>query len=192
MTDRTSENDSRASLEDFASIPGVPSERTLRKIIKDNPDFPTVKAGRSGVAYEIPVTQALAWLKERAEREEAAKRAHAEDIRQHALDFLGRDAATAVEQQGLSTDERLKLLQEEIAACKVRQMRGELIRKDSVEAALANLLVASRRQGETFAARLSKRVDLPRDVMVQIDALMEQDLKALAADLEAAVEVDDG
>lgn len=183
--------DRLASLEDFVGIPGVPSAVTLRKLIKENPDFPTVTTGRPGVAYEIPVAKALTWLQEKRDRDEAAKRAHAEDVRQFAIDFLGEGAAASVEQAGLSSEERLRLLQEEMAAGKVRQMRGELIRKDSVEAALANLLVGMRRRAENFSARLSKRVDIPREVIVQIDALNDQDLKALAAELETIVELSD-
>ena len=191
MAEEAVTNDRLASLEEFSGIPGVPSVVTLRKLIKDCPEFPTVVTGRPGIAYEIPVARALTWLQEKRYRDEAAKRAHADDVRQYAIDFLGADAAATVEQPGLSADERLKLLQEELLSTKVRKERGDLIRKASVEEALANLLVAVRRRNESFSDRLAKRVDMSREVIAQIDEMLKQDLKALAAELGTIAEIDD-
>ena len=67
MTDRIT-----ASLAEFAAIPGVPSQVTLRQLIKDNPDFPA-KPGTNGVAYEIDVASAIAWVKARDEKRIAAE-----------------------------------------------------------------------------------------------------------------------
>ena len=50
------------TLEEFAKLDGVPGRDTLRRIIKDNPDFPA-KPGSNGVAYEIDVEAGIAWLK---------------------------------------------------------------------------------------------------------------------------------
>ena len=81
-----------ASLAEFAAIPGVPSEVTLRRLIKDNPDFPA-KPGTNGVAYEIDVEAGCAWLKDREARRVQAERDHAEQVRQLGLELLGEGAA---------------------------------------------------------------------------------------------------
>lgn len=180
-----------ATLAEFAAIRGAPSEPTLRKLIADNPDFPVVKVGSNGSKYEIPVRAAMKWLQDKAERDLAAKRARSEAVMQVAMDFLGEDAATDLGDAAMSADEHLKWMQTELAATKVRLARGELIRKGSVEAAFAKVLVMFRRKGETFTARLGKRVELPRELIAQIDALMEQDHKALAAEMEQIVELTD-
>lgn len=173
-----------ASLAEFSAIPGAPSEPTLRKLIAENADFPVVKVGKNGSAYEIRVVPALQWLRAKNERETAAKRRHADEVRQVAMAFLGEDADSEAHEHGLSAEDKLKLLQAELAATKLRTMRGELIRKSSIEEALANLIVTDRRRRETFGARLAKRVDLTREQIAQIDALMEFDLRSFAADME--------
>ena len=180
-----------ASLAEFAAIPGAPSEPTLRKLIADNPDFPVAKVGSNGSKYEIPVRRAMKWLQDKADRDLAAKRARSEAVMQVAMDFLGEDAASELGDVTMSAEEHLKWMQTELAATKVRLARGELIRKTSVEAAFAKVLVMFRRKGETFTARLGKRVELPRELIAQIDALIEQDHKALAAEMEQIVELTD-
>lgn len=180
-----------ASLGEFATIPGAPSEPTLRKLIAENADFPVAKVGKNGSSYEIPVVKALEWLRLKNERDAAAKREHAEAVRQVAMDFLGEDSASGVHEVGLSADDRLKLLQAEMAAAKLRILRGEYIRKSSVDAAFANVLVVHRRRGDSFAARLGKRVDLPREIIAQIDTLMKMDQEALASEMGKITEQPD-
>jgi len=179
-----------ASLAEFAAIPGVPSEPTLRRLIKDNPDFPAVP-GTNGVAYLIDVAGAIAWLKERDAKRIAAERAHAEQVRQLGLALLGEDAAADVGQAGLSIDERKKLLEEEFYAIKVAEKRGELIRKADIEAAISDVLVADARRRSSFMTRLAKRVNLTRDQLAAAEELMEYDRRQFAAALRGLTENDD-
>ena len=176
------------SLGDLAAVPGMPSEPTLRKLIKDNPDFPVVSQGTNGVAYEIDIELAVRWIQGRQEAERDAARANAAKVKQFALELLGSDAAAQESDVGLSASERTALLQEELIAIKVAERRGQLIRKESVAEGIGALLVMHRERGRSFAARLAKRIDLPREVMVAIDALMEADQKELADRMERITE----
>jgi hypothetical protein len=172
------------SLGDLASVPGVPSEPTLRRLIRDNPDFPVVATGTNGVAYQIDVGAAIAWLRAHEEQRREAEAAQRNKVQQFALELLGPDAAAVGDEAGLSPAERKALLEEELVAIKVAERRGQLIRKASVEEALAAMMVLDAKRRETFTARLAKRLDLPREALTAIDALMEQDRRALAGDME--------
>jgi len=180
------------TLGDLAAVPGMPSEPTLRKMIRENPDFPLISQGKNGVAYEIDVEAAVAWIKARAEEERAAARARSEEVRQFALDLLGADAASDQVNAGLSPSERQALLQEELLAIKLAERRGELIRKASVEDAVAAVLTLFRDRGRTFSTRLAKRMDLPRETIAAIDALVDQDLRMIADEMERICEVQPG
>lgn len=180
-----------SSLGDFCAAPGMPSEPTLRKLIRDHPDFPVILTGKNGSAYEIDVRAAVAWLKAREEKEREALRARGEEVRQVVLDLLGEDAAAASAQPGMSALERKQALEEELIAIKVRERRRELIRRDSVEQALAQVLVMFRQRGETFSARLGKRTDLSREQIAAIDELMRQDQDFLADRMEKIAEITD-
>ena len=168
------------TLGDLAAVPGIPSEPVLRKLIRENPDFPVISTGSNGVAYEIDVKAAVEWLQAREDRKREAERERGNAVKQYAMDLLGSDAAAVNREAGLSPAERKQLMEEELFAIKVAERRGELIRKTSVEQALAQVLVMHRQRGETFSARLSKRVDLARDVIVAIDEMMRQDQHMLA------------
>ena len=177
-------------LADFSAIPGVPSQVTLRQLIKDNPDFPA-KPGTNGVAYEIDVAAAIAWLKARDERRIAAERTHADKVRQLGLELLGEDAAANVDQAGLGPSERKALLEEEFFAIKVAEKRGELIRKADIEAAISDVLVRDAQRRATFMARLAKRVDLEREAIAAGEVLMDADRRAFASALERLTETTD-
>lgn len=179
-----------ASLGEFAAIPGVPSEPTLRRLIKENPDFPALP-GTNGQAYEIDVAAGIAWLKERDAKRVASERSHAEQVRQLGLELLGADAAADVGQAGLSIDERRKLLEEEYTAIKVAEKRGELIRKADVEAAISDVLVADAQRRASFMTRLAKRVSLSREQLAAAEELIDFDRRQFAAALKGLTESDD-
>lgn len=176
-----------ATLAEFAAIPGVPSQVTLRQLIKDNPEFPA-KPGTNGVAYEIDVEEGIAWLKARDERRVASEREHAEAVRQLGLELLGAGAAANVAQPGASAAERKQFYEEEYLAIKVAEKRGELIRKAEIEAAISDVLVRDAQRRATFMARLGKRVDLSREVIAAGEALMDADRRAFASALERLTE----
>lgn len=179
-----------ASLGEFAAIPGVPSEPTLRRLIKDNPDFPALP-GTNGQAYEIDVAAGIAWLKARETKRVQGERDHAERVRQLGLELLGEGAAADVSQVGLSAEERRKLLEEEFYAIKVAEKRGELIRKADIEAAISDVLVADARRRSSFMTRLAKRVNLSREQLAAAEELIEFDRRQFAAALKGLVEDDD-
>ena len=179
-----SEDRITASLSELAAVAGMPSEPTLRKLIKDNPDFPVISVGKKGSNYEIDVEGAIAWLQAHEEQRREAERQRSEQVKQFALDLLGPDAAVSNEAVGLSPAERKALLEEELVAMKVRERRGELVRKASVEAAFAAMMDLINQQRRGVSARLAKRTDLTRAQQVLIDQLLERDLNELVDKFE--------
>ncbi len=174
------------TLEEFAALDGVPGRDVLRRMIKDNADFPA-KPGSNGVAYEIDVGLAIEWLRTRDDRRRADEEERAAAARQLALDMLGADAASNPDRAG-SVSERKALLEEEFYAIKVAEKRGDLIRKDSIEAAIANVLVVDARSRTSFMGRLAKRTSLSRDAIAAGEALMLHDMKQFAEALSALSE----
>ncbi len=179
-----------AKLHEFAAIPGVPSEPTLRRLIKENPDFPA-NPGTNGQAYEIDVSAGIAWLKERDAKRVQSERDHAAQVRQLGLELLGDSSAADVSQVGISAEERRKLLEEELYAIKVAEKRGELIRKADIEATISDVLVADARRRSSFMTRLAKRVSLTREQLAAAEELMDFDRRQFAAALKGLTESDD-
>lgn len=171
------------TLEEFAALDGVPGRDVLRRIIKDNADFPATP-GTNGVAYQIDVAAAIEWLRTRDERRRAEEEERAAAARQLALDMLGTDSAANVD-RGPSASERKAMLEEELVAMKVAERRGELIRKSSIEAAIANVLTTDAQQRRTFVARLAKHISLTREQLHEAELMMEQDRRQFAAALHS-------
>lgn len=48
----------------LAELDGMPSAPTLRKLIRDRPDFPLIERGRRGREYRIDLDQAAAFVRE--------------------------------------------------------------------------------------------------------------------------------
>lgn len=170
------------NLADLAAT-GLASEPTLRKWIQAQPDQAwIIKRGSNGDAYEIDIPEAIAaWKAEEARKTEEARR-RADDLKQLGLDLgLGEVAQEAV---GFSIAERKALLEEELVAIKLAEKRRELIRVAEVEAAIGDALTRFRQKGQTFAARLAKRIDLTRDQITAIDRLVLSDQAELADMME--------
>lgn len=173
------------SLAELASLPGMPSEPTIRKLIEKHSDFPILKRGKNGDAYEFDLGVAAQFILGLREKENEEARSRAEEVRQFGLDLLGPDAvALDASQVGLSAKERKDLLEEELVAIKLAKERRELVRKVSVEAALAEFLIWLGQRQSNFSARLAKRADVPRDVLLAVDRLMEADRAEIAARME--------
>jgi len=173
----------RGNLADLAAT-GLASEPTLRKWIQAQPDQPwIIKRGSNGDAYEIDIPTAIdAWRGEEQRKTDEARQ-RAADLRQLGLD-LGLGDAGADQLPGLSIAERKALLEEELVAIKLAEKRGELIRRNDVEAAIGDVLVKFRQKGVSFAARLAKRIDLTRDQITAIERLMSADQAELADMME--------
>lgn len=171
-------------LHELAELPGMPSEPVLRRLIRDNMDFPVVSTGTNGRAYEIDIAAAVLWVRNHEEAKRQAERDRGEELRQLSMDLLGPDAASNVAQAGLSPAERKALLEEELIATKLAERRGELVRKESVEAAFTAVFDLLGQQRRGLAARLAKRSDLSRKQQTLIEELLDRDLDELAAKFE--------
>ena len=75
----------------LADRPGMPSEPTIRRLIRTRPDFPVIKRGRKGRDYSIDLEAAEAFIFEHwADARRARKRAaSAVDPAQPSLFDLG-------------------------------------------------------------------------------------------------------
>lgn len=172
------------SLGELVSMPGMPSEPTLKKLIAEHPDFPVLKRGKNGVAYEFDLEEAWSFVRDLNAREEEQARERAAKVRQLGLGLLGGESLSAPSDVGLSPAERKALLEEELVAIKVAAQRGRLIDKAGVEQALSALIVRIDQQRRSFTARVTKRVELTRAQIAGIEAVMTADQMALANDLE--------
>lgn len=178
------------SLAELVSLPGMPSEPTIRKLIDKHSDFPILKRGKNGDAYEFDLKVATEFILGLRAKEEEEARARAAEVQQFGFDLLGPDAvALDAGQVGLSAAERKALLEEELVAIKLAEKRGQLVRKASVEAALGTFLTWLGQRQDSFSRRLAKRVDVPREVLTAIDRLVEADRKEIAAQMEKMSDV---
>lgn len=160
------------NLADLAAT-GLASEPTLRKWLRDLPDCDWLKKrGSNGDAYEIDIPEAIeAWKAKEAEKAEIERR-KSEDLRQMGLD-LG--LAAPAHEIGLSIADRKQLIDEEISAMKLAQLRKELVAVASVEASVGDILVRDAQRRSTFGARLAKKIDLSREQLAAIEALITAD-----------------
>lgn len=172
----------RGNLADLAAT-GLASEPTLRKWIAAQPDQDWIICrGSPGVDYEIDIPGAIASWRAEEDRKTEAARQRADGLKQLGLDLgLSEQPSAAA---GFSVAERKALLEEELVAIKLDEKRGELIRFAEVEGAIGDVLARFRQKGDTFAARLAKRIDLTRDQITAIDRLMRADQDELADMME--------
>lgn len=169
----------RGTLTELASIDGMPSEPTLRKMIVADPDFAgIIKRGSNGDAYEIDLRVAAEYVIGLEQRKRDAEIERQQQLAQLGLDLgLGK---AADQPAGMTIADRKALLEEEIVAVKLGKLRGEIIHKASVEAALSAFLIKLAQQMSTFGSRLAKRADVSRATQIEIDRLIEADQAALA------------
>lgn len=172
------------SLGELEAMPGMPSIPTLKKMIAEHHDFPVLKRGTNGVAYEFDLAEAHQFVCGVREREEAEARSRAVEVRQLGLSLLGGQSLASPAEVGLSPSERKALLEEELVAIKVAEKRGLLIDKASVEEAVSSFLVRLDQSRRSFTARLTKRVELDREQIAAIEAVMRQDQVSLAGEME--------
>jgi phage terminase Nu1 subunit (DNA packaging protein) len=173
------------NLSELAALPGMPSEPTIKKLIDDNRDFPIITRGDRGVAWEIDLGAAATFIRELQRKAEEAARQRAQDVRQFGLDLLGADAASAQpDRPELTAKDQQQLIEAEIAAIKLGQLRGEFVRRPEVEAALGQLAVTFQQRISTLPERVAKRITLSREVQVNLQRIVDADLGWIADQLE--------
>lgn len=170
------------NLADLAAT-GLASEPTLRNWIKGQPDQEwIIRRGSNGIDYEIDIPSAIAAWRAEEDRKTEAARQRADDLKQMGLDLGLSEQPSAT--TGFSVAERKALLEEELVAIKLDEKRGDLIRFAEVEGVIGDVLARFRQKGDTFAARLAKRIDLTRDQITAIDRLVRADQDELADMME--------
>lgn len=168
------------SLADLVAT-GIASEPTLRKWLKEQGDCDWIKKrGSNGDAYEIDIPGAIAaWKGKEADKIEA-DRLKSELLGQMAMD-LGLAPQTG---PSVSIADRKALIDEEIAAMKLGQMRRDLVAVASVEAAFGDILARYAQRASTFAARLAKKIDLSREQITAIETQRAADQTWFADQME--------
>ncbi len=183
----------RGSLGDLALMPGMPSEPTLRKLMAERPDFPIIARGSNGVAYEIELEDAFAFVRGLEDEKRKLVDARNAEIRQLGFELLGDDAASAATAPSmLSSADRKQILEEELAAIRVGERRRELVRKGPVIAATGDLVLFIADRMKSLPDRLGKRTHVSREVLAALDRLIEQDRRDIAARMERAVDAFSG
>jgi len=165
-------------------MPGMPSEVTLRKLIIERPDFPIISRGKNGVAYEIELIDAFAFVRGIEDEKQRAASVKADALRQLGLELLGADAASADAPMAMSSADRRALMEEELVAIKLAEKRGSLVRKDQVIAAVSDFVMMVAERQKTLVDRLAKLADLPRDALTALDRLIEHDRRDVADRME--------
>ncbi len=160
---------------------GIASEPTLRKWLKDQRDSEWLKKrGSNGDAYEIDIAGAIGAWKAKEQDKAEAERQKSELLGQMAMD-LGLSAPTG---PALSIADRKALIDEEVAAMKLAQLRRELVSVAEVEAAIGDVLSRYAQRASTFAARLAKKIDLSREQIAAIETLRATDQTWFADQME--------
>ena len=174
-------------------MPGMPSEPTLRKLMAERPDFPIIARGSNGVAYEIELEVAFAFVRGLEDEKRKLVDARNAEIRQLGFELLGEDAASAsLTTSTLSPIDRKAILEEELAAIRLGKERRELVRKALVIAATGDLVLFIAERMKTLPDRLGKRTHVSRDVLAALDRLIEQDRRDIATRMERAVDAYSG
>lgn len=175
------------SLSEFAIILSV-SEPTLRKRMAEAPEGVIIKRGTHGDAYAIDPEAGVRWWQALKAAEDQQRADRSDRIGALQLELLGRDAALAdADVGGISAAEQLQALQAELAAIKLGRERAELVRADDVLATMAEFAAAVRASLEQLPIKLSRRVEVPPDVLTMLNALTALELTALA-DKAAGIE----
>lgn len=164
---------------------GLASEPTLRKWLADQPECEwIIKRGDRGDAYVIDLAGAAQAWRDKEEALLISARERADQVSQFAMD-LGLGQTSAEHQAGVSVIERRALIEEELAATKLDELRGKLVKKESVMAAIADTLNINRRNWEGFTAELARKLDLDRDQIILVEAMVDARLRTFADRLES-------
>jgi hypothetical protein len=182
------------SLTDLAALPSMPSQTTLRQIIRDNPDFPVVSWGKHGIAHEIDLALAVEWFARRSERLQEQERAASDKLGQFALELLGPDSAAAFSRPGLSLVDRRYLAEAELLQLKVCEQRSKYVTRESVAEACTAVLEIVTAQAAGAVDRLAEFMDVTPAMRATVDSIIAKDLAALAHELEKLAQIgnDDG
>lgn len=174
----------RGSLGELASMPGMPSEPTLKKMMAEHPAFPVLKRGKNGVAYELDLVAAHQFVTAIRAAEEEAARSRAAEVHQLGLDLMGGVSLAGPSDAGMSAADRKAMIEAEILANRLGKDRGELVQKVTVDAAVAAVFQLLNRKYLSFGARLSKRIELTREQIAIVEQMAERDLVELANKFE--------
>lgn len=174
----------RGSLGELASMPGMPSEPTLKKMLAEHPGFPVLKRGKNGVAYEFDLVAAHQFVTAIRAAEEEAARSRAAEVHQLGLELMGGVSLAGSSDAGLTASDRKTMMEAEILANRLGKDRGELVIKVSVEAAVAAVFQLLNGKYLSFGARLSKRIELTREQIAIVEQMAERDLVELASKFE--------
>jgi hypothetical protein len=168
------------SLSEMAVILGV-SEPTLRRRLADAPPSVILKRGTHGDAYEIDPHAAAAWWQALKSADDAEAAQRRDRISALQLELLGDDAALADANLGtISATEQRAALEAELAAIKLGKERGELVRADEVLARLSEFMQATASSFTDLPVKLSRRVEVPPEVLAMLNTLTNQALNTLA------------
>ena len=145
------------NLTELASVLGM-SDNALRALIRNNPEFPVLSRGSSGVPYEFDIDAVIAWRQEH----EAAILA-AEEARNNQLDLLRAEIygpSSENEPKGLTPDQRRKLADATRMEDYNRVRRKGLLERAPLKAILSAVWVEHQRTLRQLPIEFARRVGL--------------------------------
>ncbi|GFZ80815.1 hypothetical protein GCM10011497_06660 [Elstera cyanobacteriorum] len=154
------------------------SEPTLDRMMDRG--LPVLQRGGNGKPYQFDVEAVIAWARDDAEREEAARSAREADINQLAMDLNG-GATAEIEgvSPGLSGKARIDAINALLLQDKLAKQRGELVPVEDVRADYQAMFARLRQRLLSLDTLLTRSAGLtPAQA-----AIVRQDMRALLVEL---------
>lgn len=158
------------------------SEPTLDRMMDRG--LPVLQRGGNGKPYQFDVEAVIAWARDDAEREEAARSAREADINQLAMDLNG-GATAEIEgvSPGLSGKARIDAINALLLQDKLAKQRGELVPVEDVRADYQAMFARLRQRLLSLDTLLTRSAGLtPAQAKIVRD-----DMRALLTELSAQI-----
>lgn len=166
------------------------SSNALREFIRNHPDFPVLRRGSNGVAYEFDLDKVLAWYAAHDEAKSEKQRKRQAELDLWRRDFYGEEQ-TDEDAIKLSPAER-KLLADAVRVEDYnRKIRQELIERAPVEAILNEASIRLRKSLLQIPIEFARARGLDRDDRLALERMIRNKLNGLAAELGKAELLED-
>lgn len=172
----------RVNLDETSELIGV-SLPTLKKLLKSNEDFPVLKFGRNGVAYELDIRAVKNWLEKHESEKAEADAARRAELGALQEELFGRsidgDAVLS-----LTPEQRAKVADAKFKENRLAEQQGRLVEANAVRQVAEYVLMTFRQELQGLPVRLSKRFGFDRKGREDIEVQCRDVLNKCAMKLE--------
>lgn len=163
---------------------------TLRDMIKRHDDFPVVRRGDNGVAYEFDLVEVKGWMDRHAAAKSEAQDRRQATLAQMRLDVFG-DPGEGDETTGLSPTERRAEIEAQFRADQLRRARGELLTAAEVDQVLRQALAELAKGLRQIAPAIAREQGLDRPVRLAMEAAIREKTNAAIDRVQELLRADD-